>query len=78
VVVHDENLQRRFTGEGVEDPAVELATDLTVVDIRFRRVHADDLDGAVGGLDGFGMSALPEQVLVVEVADAARVVVAGR
>ena len=35
VVVHYEDLQRRFAGEGVEDPAIELAADLTVVEIRF-------------------------------------------
>ena len=73
VVVDDEDAQVGRVGELLLDPAVAPAADLPVVEIGLGRVDGDERD-AVRAQHGV---AVAEQLLEVDVADVARVVVPG-
>src|SRR5437867_439652 len=73
VMVQDEDLQRRGSGELVADPVVVDPPHLTLVQIGLARVDADDPDVA----EVVGPHPRSDQILEVEVADVARVVIAG-
>ena len=73
VVVEHEDLElRRLRGELLLDPAVATASDLTVVEVGLGRVDRDDGDAVLAE----HRVALAEELLEVDVADVARVVVA--
>ena len=73
VVVADEDAQVGRGGELLLDPAVAAAADLAVVEVGLGRVDGDDRDAA-DARDGVPVA---EQLLEMDVADVARVVVPG-
>src|SRR5206468_8882162 len=77
VVVADEDAQVGVLGEPLRDPAVVLAADLALVDVRLGRVDGDQSYVETVELEAEAVVPGPERLLVQEVADVARVVVAG-
>ena len=73
VVVQDEDAQVGRVGELLLDPAVAAAADLPVVEVGLGRVDRDDRDA----VRAQHRAAVAEELLEVDVADVARVVVAG-
>ncbi len=70
---HEDPEVGRLGGELLLDPAVAATADLSVVEVGLRRVDGDDRDPA---LAQHGVP-IAEQLLEVDVADVARVVVPG-
>ena len=73
VMVEDEDAQVGGVGELLLDPLVAPAADLPVVEIRLGRVDRDDRDAVLAQ----HRAAAAEEVVEVDVADVARVVVSG-
>src|SRR5690242_15644856 len=71
MVMADEDAQVCRSLKALLDPRIASSPDLAMVEIRFRGVDGDDRD-AVDTLDGV---AVAEQLLEVDVADVARIVV---
>src|SRR5262245_35881453 len=71
-----EDPQAGMPGETLCDPAVVLAADFALVDVGLRRVHGDERDLETVRVESHPRVAGPELVLVAEVADVARIVVA--
>src|SRR6266516_7726735 len=73
MVVEREDLEIGRSGELLADPVVAVTPDLSFVDVRLARVHADHANPPHVP----GPVALPDQLLEMEVADVASVVVPG-
>ena len=73
----DEDAQVGVAGEALLDPAVVLAPDLALVEVGLGRVDGDERHVEAAAPDAQARVPSAECVLEVDVADVARVVVAG-